>query len=274
MTLAPIILAVCAGLVVGFIRRGRLASIARTHVRRPEFLAVAIGSSLLVDLTDAGPSAAIAVLGLTGGLAFAAVNLHLAGMTVIAVGIAANLVPIALNGAMPVRPEALVEAEMVTTDELPRVVLHGARELADDSTMLAVLGDTFPLRWTKQVVSLGDLIMMVLLADVVANLMLQRRRRRLHPSALPVLEALGWHEELDLTTDTAAAVDLRDELDLRDALAPADEAGLEVEDEGVEDEGVEDDADQVDADQVDEDQVGAAPRDGASAMSNASPVHD
>jgi hypothetical protein len=205
------------GLAFGFFRRGRLASIARTRIRHPELLAVAIGASLFVDYTESGPSAAIAVLGLMGGLAFAVVNLHLAGMTVIAVGIALNLIPIALNGAMPVRPEALVEAEMVTRDELPRVSLNGARELSDDSTRLAFLGDTFPVRWTNQVVSIGDLVMMVGLADVVANMMIRRRRRRLHPSTLPALEALGWHEELDLTTDIGTghmAIDLREDLDV------------------------------------------------------------
>lgn len=213
----PIILAVAIGLVIGFLRRGRLAAIARTRLRHPEFLVVAIGASLFVDFTDAGPSAAIALVGLVGGLAFAIVNVHLAGMTVIAVGIVANLVPIALNGAMPVRPEALVEAEMVTFDELPRVTLNGARELSDDDTFLPALGDTFPIRWTNQVVSIGDLIMMVGLADVVANLMLQRRRRRLHPSTLPALEAMGWHEEIDLTAaPRPAVIDLRDEIDLRD----------------------------------------------------------
>ncbi|MEZ5245362.1 MAG: DUF5317 family protein [Acidimicrobiales bacterium] len=221
MTLAPIILAVCAGLLVGFVRRGRLASIARTRIRRPEFLAVAIGASLFVDMTDTGPSGLIALLGLVGGLAFAVVNLHLAGMTVIAVGITANLLPIALNGSMPVRPDALVEAEMVTVDELPRVSLNGARELSDDSTILPALGDTFPVRWTHQVVSIGDLVMMVGLADLVANLMLQRRRRRLHPSALPALEALGWREEIDLTSEVGVTrVDLRDEIDLRDRMEP------------------------------------------------------
>lgn len=206
----------CIGLVVGALRHGRLVAIARTRIRRPEFLVVAIAASLFVDLTDTGPSAAIALLGLVSGLAFAVVNVHLAGMTVIAIGIALNLLPIALNGAMPVRPEALVEAEMVTAEELPRVTLNGARELSDDSTILGVLGDTFPVRWTNQVVSIGDLIMMVGLAALVANLTLQRRRPRLHPSALPALEAMGWHEEIDLTNEAGTGVvtiDLREPVD-------------------------------------------------------------
>lgn len=198
MALLPIVLAVLTGLVVGALRRGRLRAIARTRIHHPEFIAVAIGCSLFVDVSDAGPSGAVALVGLIGGIVFAGLNLHLAGMAVIAVGIAANLLPVALNGAMPVRADALVEAEMVTADELDRVALSGARELRNDDTLLAVLGDTYPVRWTGQVVSLGDLIMMVGLADVVTNLMLQRRRRRLPPSALASLAALGWHEEGDM----------------------------------------------------------------------------
>ncbi|GJM38647.1 MAG: hypothetical protein DHS20C19_20140 [Acidimicrobiales bacterium] len=218
MSVAPILLAVVVGVVFGFIRRGRLASIARTRVRHPEFLAVAVGCSLFVDMVDTDLAGAIALVGLVGGLFFAVVNIHLVGMLVITVGIVLNLLPVVLNGAMPVRGDALVEAEMVTADELPRVTLTGARELETDSTLLPVLGDTFPVRWTSQVVSIGDLIMVVGLADLVANLMLQRRRRRLPVSALPALEAMGWHEErIDVTGDPVEAIDLRDTIDV-DAL--------------------------------------------------------
>ncbi len=194
MTFAPIVLAVVIGLLVGVARRGRLISIARTRLRHPEFLVVAVASSVVVDATDIGSPGAIALVGLIAGLAFASVNAHLTGMAVIAIGLTANLIPVALNGAMPVRPEALVEAEMVTLEELGRVSLTGARELADDTTTLEVLGDTIPVRFTGQVVSIGDLIMMVGLADLVTHLMLQRRRRRVPPSALASLAALGWHE--------------------------------------------------------------------------------
>ena len=192
---------------------------ARTRLRHPEFLAVAIAGSLFVDVSDAGPSGTIVLVGLIGGLAFAGVNLHLTGMAVIAVGITANLVPVALNGAMPVRPQALVEAEMVTVDELDRVTLNGGRELETDSTLLAILGDTYPVRMTGQVVSLGDLIMMVGLADVITNLMLQRRRRRLPPGALASLASQGWLEDdmIDLDANPVP-IDLRDDIfaDLRD----------------------------------------------------------
>lgn len=215
MAAAPILLAVVVGLAAGVLRRGRFAAIGRTRLRHPEFLVVAIACGVVVDTFDVEPAGAIAVVGLIGGLAFTGVNIHLTGMAVIGVGLIANLVPVAVNGAMPVRPDALVEAEMVARADLDRVSLTGARELADDDTMLEFLGDTIPVRFTGQVLSIGDLIMIVGLADVVANLMLQRRRRRVPPSAVPSLAALGWHEGtdgrhvVDLRT-TAPAVDLRE----------------------------------------------------------------
>ena len=206
MAIAPIILAICTGLGVGVVRRGRLSALAKTRIRHPEFFAVALVCSVVVDATDVGAPGTIALVGLIGGLAFTTVNIHLTGMAVIALGITANLVPVALNGAMPVRAEALVEAEMVSADELDRVTLSGARELTNDDTVLAALGDTIPARWTGQVVSIGDLIMIVGLTDVVANLLLQRRRRRLPASTLASLATLGWHEG---TFEEGGLIDLR-----------------------------------------------------------------
>lgn len=222
MALLPIILAVLAGIVFGLARAGRFSAIARAQLRHAEFLAVAIVCSIYVNATSYGPSVAIAVVGLVGALAFTVVNVHLAGMAIIAVGVIFNLAPVGLNGAMPVRAGALVEAEMIAIDEVDRVSLTGARELESSDTNLPWLGDTYPVRWTNQVVSLGDIIMLVGLADVVANLMLtrRRRRRRLPPSALASLEALGWNEdELDLTgdpIDLQTLIDLRNAVDLRD----------------------------------------------------------
>lgn len=216
MAFLPILLAISIGAAIGLYRGGRLSAVARAQLRQPEFLVIALVCSVVVDLTDAGPTVAIAVVGLIAGVFFGIVNAHLTGMIVLTIGIVSNLLPLMLNGAMPVRAEALVEAGMVTAEELPRVSLTGARVLADDSTRLEFLGDTFPIQWTGQVVSIGDLIMMVGLADVVAHLLLKKRRRRVPSSAHPSLAALGWQESthdfdtIDLRFDPSADIDLRD----------------------------------------------------------------
>jgi hypothetical protein len=178
MAFAPIAVAMVIGLLVGIVRRGKLGALARTRVRHPEVLVVALALGGVVEVTDLEWAGALTLLGLLAGLGFAMCNLHLVGMPIIAIGVVANLVPVAANGAMPVRPDALVEAEMVDAADLDRVEVSGGRELADDQTILGFLGDTIPVRWTGQVLSVGDLIMLVGLADVVTNLMLQRPSRR------------------------------------------------------------------------------------------------
>ena len=142
-------------------------------------------------------------------LAFAFRNIRLAGMAVVSVGIIANLVPIVLNGATPVRPEALVEAGMVDAADLDRVTLSGPYELSDADTSLASLGDTIPLSFAKQVVSFGDLIILVGIADVLANLLARRRQPAVPLSALASLEAFGWHEAEEAS---GSIVELRAEM--------------------------------------------------------------
>lgn len=216
MAFLPILLAIGIGAAIGLYRGGRISALTRAHLRQPEFLVIALVCSVIVDVTDAGPTVAIAVVGLLAGAFFGLVNAHLTGMIVLTIGIVSNLLPLMLNGAMPVRPEALAEAGMVTSEELPRVSLTGARVIADDSTRLEFLGDTFPIQWTGQVVSIGDLIMMVGLANVVTHLLLKKRRRRVPSSAHPSLAALGWQESthdfdtIDLRLDTSAHIDLRE----------------------------------------------------------------
>lgn len=227
----PILLAVGIGVAVGLARGGRLSAVARARLRHPEFLLIALACSIFIDMTDTGPTLVIAVVGLIAGVFFGLFNAHLTGMIVLTLGILSNLVPLAVNGAMPVRGDALVEAGMVTAEELPRVSLTGARELADDTTRLEFLGDTFPVHWTGQVLSIGDLIMMVGLADVVAHLLLKRRRRRVPSSAHPSLAALGWQESahdfqpIDLRS---TVIDLRDDrASIGAASNPSDTDGLE-----------------------------------------------
>ena len=153
-------------------------------------------------------------------LAFAFRNIRLAGMAVVSVGIIANLVPIVLNGATPVRPEALVEAGMVDAADLDRVTLSGPYELSDADTSLASLGDTIPLPFAKQVVSFGDLIILVGIADVLANLLARRRHPAEPLSALASQEAFGWHEAEEAS---GSIVELRAEMR---SLYPDDEGEI------------------------------------------------
>ncbi len=209
MAFAPLVLAIIIGFAVGIARRGRLRAIAGARVASLPLLFLAVAIGVAVDRVDLPGSGWWALAGLVAALAFTVRNLLIVGMAVIGVGIVVNLVPIAVNGTMPVRGDALVEAGMIEAGEIDRVVLSGPRELADDDTRLAWLGDTIPVAIADQVVSFGDLIILVGVADVIANLMLRRRRRRLPASALASLEAFGWHETEE---ELGSLIDLRTDL--------------------------------------------------------------
>lgn len=221
MAFAPLVLAIIIGFVVGIARRGRLRAIAGARVVSLPLFVIAVAIGVAVDQLDLPRPGWWALAGLVVAFAFTVRNLMIVGMAVIGVGIIANLVPIAVNGATPVRGDALIEAGMVDADEIERVVLSGPREVADDDTRLGWLGDTIPVAAADQVVSFGDLIILVGVADVIANLMLlRRRRRRLPSSALASLEAFGWHETEE---ELGSIIDLR--TDMR-PLYPDDEGEI------------------------------------------------
>lgn len=202
-------MSIIAGFIAGVARKGRLRTIAETRVGALPLFVIAVGVGVAADTLELPGPGWWALAGLVAALAFVVRNLFLTGMAVIGVGIIANLVPIALNGATPVRAEALIDAGVIQADELERIALSGPRELADDDTVVEWLGDIVPLAFADQVVSFGDLIILVGVADLIANLMIRRRRRRLPKSALASLEAFGWHETEE---ELGSIIDVRTEL--------------------------------------------------------------
>jgi hypothetical protein len=191
---APIGIALLLGFTIGRFRRGRVVAIAGTRLRLSGLFAVAVACGLAVDFADVPEPGLVALVGLGAGLVFSLRNFSVTGMMVIAIGVASNLLPVAINGATPVRTQALVDAGLVDADDVDRVLLDGARELATDDTILPWLGDTVPVAVLDQIMSFGDLIILAGLVSVITNLMLRRRPRRVPASAIPSLEAFGWRE--------------------------------------------------------------------------------
>ena len=179
MTFWILILAVIIGLIAGVIRRGDFPTILNTQIYHPEFLVSSAICAFFVSVTDIDSDGVIAFVALVGAFAFTIMNLHLVGMVILSIGLALNLFVFIINFETPVRPNALVEAQIVTAEELERgVTISGHVEAADEDSVLDFLGDTFPIRWGEQVVSIGDLIFLVGLANVTGNLMLGNQRRR------------------------------------------------------------------------------------------------
>ena len=185
------LLAVLLGAYVGLARNGRLVNVAHTPVRAKALLVLGVAVPAFADRFTRDVAVPLVIGGLIALFAFAMVNVRVVGMSVMAIGILANLAPTFLNGGLPVRRDALVDAGLASRDDVDRVELSGARRLEEPDQQLRILGDIIPLRETGQVLSFGDLIILIGLADITANLTL-RKRRDARRNDLEDTEATWW----------------------------------------------------------------------------------
>lgn len=147
-------------------RGGSLEALASTEFAWTSLLFVALVVQVTADLwgqlTPATVEAAVLVLTYTAVSFFLALNRHLPGMLVAAVGMSLNAIVIVLNGAMPVSLWAARIAGVELEGDLG--VKH---EAAGPHTVLSFLGDIIPIPMTLQVVSIGDVVMAVGIALLV-----------------------------------------------------------------------------------------------------------
>ncbi|HEX9545695.1 MAG TPA: DUF5317 family protein [Acidimicrobiales bacterium] len=172
-------LALAIGTVFGFVRGGRLRYIADHQVRGWWLVMAGFGLQIVPDRVDLGGlGTPMLLVGYGCLLVFAAMNWRLVGMGVAFVGLAANALVIGLNDGMPVRPSAVVAAKISDRAGLERIN-YGRRHHEERPTdRLTDLGDIIPVSQLHEVVSFGDLILAVGVADVASNLLRPRRRRR------------------------------------------------------------------------------------------------
>lgn len=171
-----LVVAVLGGLAAGWLRRPMGARGARLHLTRLRLLGVGAFGTALAHVLDSGLAALALAAALTVLLAFVAANAHITGVLVIGCGLLLNLVAVVLNNGMPVRGDALVSAGVVEPGELATTTFAGPRHLETGSDRLGVLGDVVPIRGAREVLSFGDLIVVVGAADAVREL--SRRRQR------------------------------------------------------------------------------------------------
>jgi Family of unknown function (DUF5317) len=148
--------------LLGYVFGGRIRWFEQLHLRWP-WLAVAGLALQFVPLPDGATGTDLvvrtAVLSCSYVLliGFAALNIRLAGVPLIVVGLALNLLVIASNGGMPVSREALESSGQ--GDVLQELIDEGAAKhhLLTDDDVLTPLADVIPVGGPiKQVVSLGD----------------------------------------------------------------------------------------------------------------------
>src|SRR5690242_9421312 len=165
--------AVGAGLLVGLLAGGRVRHLSGRRFRIWPLLPVGVALQLpiLDALGGAGLIASYVCL-----LVFALANLRLVGMGLVALGILLNLVPITLNDGMPVDRQAVVRAGITSSRGLANLHLDRKHHLDRPDDHLSVLSDIIPVSPLGEVLSFGDVVLSVGVADVLFHLLRPRLR--------------------------------------------------------------------------------------------------
>jgi hypothetical protein len=165
-------LALVLGAAVGLARGGRPGNIGHHRLRAWWLVVVGFGLQAAADRLDLGSLATVAVLlGATSLLAFAALNPHLVGIGVVAVGVAANALVIGLDNGMPVRPSAVVKAHIASAADESALSYGYRHHRQGGGDRLVWFADIIPIPAFHEVVSFGDLILAVGVATAVAHLL-------------------------------------------------------------------------------------------------------
>lgn len=168
MTFMP--LAVVAAVLLVVATRGSLLRLGRVPFRGLDLLFAGLVIQVLVPLVDL-PRARLDDVGFGLLLAsyaliltFAFTNLHIRGMSIVAIGIALNAVVIALNQGMPAKGPT-----RTTTDgrHVSRVIISVKHRPERPGDVLTVLDDRIMLpRPSHDLLSFGDLVLVAGLLDV------------------------------------------------------------------------------------------------------------
>jgi len=170
-----VVVAIAAGTIAGLALGGRLRRVADARLRSVGLLLAGAGCEFVASHWGAGwIGSALLVAGYGLLVGFALRNAAMTGMLLVAVGLAANLAVIALDGGMPVR------GAPVGASYGPRH--HGERS----GDRLTGLSDVVRVAPLGETVSAGDLVLSLGAAVVVVGLMgpprRQLRRRRPQPA--------------------------------------------------------------------------------------------
>lgn len=174
--------AVVVGLALGLMTGGRLEHLANRRFRAPWLLV----AGLVVQVGSGrfgGATVALVIVSYLLLVAFCVLNLRVVGMGVVVLGLVMNFTTIAVNGGMPVRRSAVVAAGIAEWHELDDLEVHEKRHLQRPDDTLMFLSDIVPVPVLHEVLSFGDLVMSVGVADVLFHLLRPRRGRRYEEEA-------------------------------------------------------------------------------------------
>ncbi len=171
MALLPTLLAIAIGVGLGMYWGGRISNLLEWVPPLWEALVAGVVLNVLVDVLpwSGAIMTFLSILATGALLAFAVVNIRIGGMILVVVGLGLNLFVTIINWGMPVSTSALASAGIVTEAQIEDLVLTGGREVSDGA-LFGFLGDVIPLPW-GQVISIGDVLVLIGLALVVASIL-------------------------------------------------------------------------------------------------------
>ena len=190
------IFAFLVGAAIGRARGGRLRAFTTTTLNKAGWLAAGISGVLIVTLI--GPSQPVWwMLAAYGCFAYFGIrNLHFTGMIVLLIGLLMNITPMIANQAVPVSELALISVGEV--DESGNPLIEGTRESTATATSFTFFGDVVPVPIFNVVVSLGDLVIAVALADIAMHTMLRAKTRKKDENAFSYKEGAAETDDIDL----------------------------------------------------------------------------
>lgn len=172
VTIVALLVGLAGGLVALAVRP-RLRDIPLGPVRWPALLVVAVLAYRLPAWLDTSGALAIGLVfaAYAGLVVFTAANVRLRGMIIVLIGLLCNAAVLVVNQAMPVDEEAVVAAGVAREEEIPRIELDPPRKWRTSEHRLVLLTDIIPVTPLREVVSFGDLILAVGLANVVFRML-------------------------------------------------------------------------------------------------------
>jgi hypothetical protein len=174
---------VAVGALIGLALGGRPRHVPEHTFHAWPFLLIGLAIQVFVEAGSATTTkVALVFLSYVLLLVFGALNLRLAGMGVVMVGMLMNLAPIIVNGGMPVRPSALVDAHLAVDEERVQFVeLRGERHIEKPDDNITFLGDIIPVRPIRQVVSFGDLVLAIGIITLIVGVLRPPPKRKWRP---------------------------------------------------------------------------------------------
>lgn len=173
------LLALVVGGLIGLATGGKLRHAAERKIAWWALLVVGFGLELAADRWLTGFVGYVAMIaGPLCLLAWAAGNSRMVGIGLVSLGILANGVVLAADGGMPVERGALVRTDVVSSTATP-ITLSGHRHhVATSSDHLRLLDDRIALGHTRQVISIGDVVLAVGTVELVVYLLHYQPRFR------------------------------------------------------------------------------------------------